>query len=169
MFGDTKIVESTTLKIDEKGRITLPSFTSAEPGDKIALMYDLKRTKILIYEWQKFKEKLDRLYEELEIMYREKEINYKQHHTLVSYIYGDGCLEPPTDVGKGRRIVIPKRAIEKLNLKDEVFVIGQTVSITTRKKVVEDDVTKYIKETVEENRLELYPSEESYTLSKKNV
>ena len=48
MFGDTKIVESKTLKIDEKGRIILPSFTNAEPGDKIALMYDLKRTKILI-------------------------------------------------------------------------------------------------------------------------
>ena len=148
MFGEEQIIGKTVLKVDEKGRITLPKFTQAEPGEEIALMYDLRRTKIVIYAMMEFEAKLKEAGEKIDELYRAKEITYDEKMWFRRYIYGDGCLEPPTTVAKGRRISIPPRAIKKLNLRDEVFVIGN------------------------ETRLEIYPTEEDYTLSlnrQKNV
>lgn len=156
-FGKKEIIGSATLKIDNKNRIVLPSFTYATPEDKIALMYDLKRTKIIIEEWKKFEEHIDYIDDMLKKMYQDKKLTHKQLHQMQLYVFGDGCLEPPTTVGNGRRIVIPSRAIEKLNLKDEVFAVGNTVKIEAQDK------------ELILHRLEIYPSEESYTLSKKNV
>ena len=156
-FGKQEIICQETLKLEEKGKIILPKSTFATQDDKIALMYDLRRTKIIIEEYQKFEEHLDYIEKRLEILYREKKIDYKQLHQFQLYIYGDGCLEPPTTVKSGRRIVIPSRAIERLNLKDTVYAVGNTVRINQPDK------------ELILHRLELYPSEESYTLSKKNV
>lgn len=156
-FGKTEIVGSAKLKLDSKGRIALPSFTHATPEDKIALMYDLKRTKIIIEEYKKFEEHLDIITNVIDELFRKKTIDYTEYHRLRLFIYGDGCLEPPTIVKSGRRITIPARAIGKLNLKDEVYVIGDTVKIN------------YQETELVLHRLEIYPSEESYTLSKKNV
>ena len=156
-FGKKEIIGSAKLKLDSKGRIALPSFTHATPEDRIALMYDLKRTKIIIEEYKRFEEHLEYISQKLEQLYREKKLTYKQLHHMQLYIYGDGCLEPPTTVGSGKRIVIPSRAIEKLNLKDEVYAVGDTVKFELQDKELII------------HRLEIYPSEESYTLSKKNV
>lgn len=156
-FGKSEINCQETLTIDDKGRIVLPKSTHATPEDKVALMYDLKRTKIIIEEYKKFEEHLDYISEKIEEMYQEKKIDYHERHRLQLYIYGDGCLEPPTTVRAGRRITIPSRAIEKLNLGNTVYAVGNTVKI---KRVDKELII---------HRLELYPSEESYTLSKKNV
>jgi len=143
MFGENPIIGQSMQKMDEKGRITLPKYTHAEPGDKIALMYDLKRTKIIIFKLMEFEQKLDEIGKKIDELYREKQITYDERLWFQRYIYGDGCLEPPDTIGKGRRIVIPARAIRKLNLRNEVFVIGN------------------------ETRLEIYPTEEAYTMSLK--
>ena len=148
MFGENPIIGQSMQKMDEKGRITLPKFTHAEPGDKIALMYDLKRTKIIVFKLMEFEQKLEEISQKIDELYREKQITYDERMWIQRYIYGDGCLEPPDTIGKGRRIGIPARAIKKLNLRDEVFIIGN------------------------ETRLEIYPNEETYTLSlnrQKNV
>lgn len=156
-FGKTEIKCRELLKIDEKGRIILPKSTHATPEDRVALMFDLLRTKIIIEEYKKFEEHLDYISDKIDEMYTEKKINHHERHRLQLYIYGDGCLEPPTTVRAGRRVTIPSRAIERLNLKDTVYAVGNTV------KIMHADKELVI------HRLELYPSEENYTLSKKNV
>jgi len=143
MFGENPIIGQSMQKMDEKGRITLPKYTHAEPGDKIALMYDLKRTKIIVFTLMEFEKKLEEIGQRIDELYKTKQISYDERMWFQRYIYGDGCLEPPDTIGKGRRIVIPSRAVKKLNLRDEVFVIGN------------------------ESRLEIYPTEEAYTLSLK--
>lgn len=156
-FGKSEIICQELLKIDAKGRIVLPKATHATPEDRIALMYDLKRTKIIIEEYQKFEEHLDIISEQLDDLFRNKVLDYQQYHHAQLYIYGDGCLEPPTIVRAGRRITIPSRAIQKLNLGDTIYAVGNTVRISHADK------------ELIMHRLELYPTEESYTLSKKNV
>ena len=148
MFGEEEIKGITQIKIDEKGRIKLPKFTKAESGEEVALMFNIEQTKIVVMKLQEFEDKLACLAQRVEELYKERKIDYKTRLRYQRYIYGECCLEPPISVTSGERISIPKRAIRKLNLKDQVYCVGN------------------------ETRLDIYPNEESYALSmskKRNV
>lgn len=141
MFGEQPIIGESIQKIDQRGNVRLPNFTHAEQGDKIALMYDIKKTKIIIFQLQEYKKKLREASDKIDELFHSRKITSSERLRLGRYIFGELCLDQEYTVTKNRNILIPSRAIKELNLQDEIFVIGN------------------------ETKLEIYPDKAAYTLS----
>lgn len=113
----------TNLKIN-KNRIVLPKYSLINPGDKVGFIHDFNMTKLNIYK----KEDLDLIIEEfintVDELKSTKQITYKQYLKIQRYFFGK-CLYYDKEVDSNRRISIPKEALNKLDIKDEVLVVNK--------------------------------------------
>lgn len=145
MFGEKPIVGQTIIRI-KKDRIILPSFTYAEPGDKISATFDAYQKKIILLQEKELYERLSILHKKIQQAYLEKRIDYQERQKLERYFWGILSLHERTITSKLEYQLFNRKSyaiselsrVQKLNLKDEVFAVG--VGTT----------------------LELYPSEEIY-------
>lgn len=113
MFGDKRITGAKTTTLDEKNRIVLPKFTSAEKEDKIAILS---------------KEEFISLYSSdyIEKLFFPNEVKTVEDFMLKSKIYDElsKYLVAELFVGVGNRILIPSILIEQYKIAKKVILSG---------------------------------------------
>lgn len=134
MFGEQLIIGKSEGKIDEKGRIFIPSFVNPEPDDKIIIQE-------IIFD-DEFALKLTAVTEYLGIIERLKNLRnnattveeYNKFNAEIENI----CLQLNylVQIDKQKRILIPKNAINSSGWlpKDELQFNGLGNSLLVRKK-----------------------------------
>lgn len=88
MFGENPIVGKTILRISKDDRITLPSFTGAEPGEEICSMIDPHFEKLILIREKELIEKLQAYLERARTAYELKLITGEQFRWMQRYFYG---------------------------------------------------------------------------------
>ena len=119
MFGENEIIGEKTINIDSKNRIILPSFTGVEIKDKLIPQLNVDNNILFIYGIDVFNKKDEKFNEFLS----KTKMSYEKIRKIQRLYYGKLSLMPE-EVDSSKRIVIPSRAITKLELTDKVFVIG---------------------------------------------
>ena len=108
-----------TLKIDERGRITIPDFTGVEVGENLRFQFDPSFESLLIYSEAEFQEMAESVREKLYVIPSIPKVKKfrRNFFGILSFM--------PEKVDSGKRIHIPERAILRLGLSNNVFIIGQ--------------------------------------------
>ena len=119
MFGENEIIGEKTINIDSKNRIILPSFTGVEIKDKLIPQLNVDNNILFIYGIDVFNKKGEKFNEFLS----KTKMSYEKIRKIQRLYYGKLSFMPE-EVDSSKRIVIPSRAITKLELTDKVFVIG---------------------------------------------
>lgn len=119
MFGENEIIGEKTINIDSKNRIILPSFTGVEIKDKLIPQLNVDNNILFIYGIDVFNKKDEKFNEFLS----KTKMSYEKIRKIQRLYYGKLSFMPE-EVDSSKRIVIPSRAITKLELTDKVFVIG---------------------------------------------
>lgn len=119
MFGENEIIGEKTINIDGKNRIILPSFTGVEIKDKLIPQLNVDNNILFIYGIDVFNKKDEKFNEFLS----KTKMSYEKIRKIQRLYYGKLSFMPE-EVDSSKRIVIPSRAITKLELTDKVFVIG---------------------------------------------
>lgn len=119
MFGENEIIGEKTINIDSKNRIILPSFTGVEIKDKLIPQLNVDNNILFIYGIDVFNKKDEKFNEFLS----KTKMSYEKIRKIQRLYYGELSFMPE-EVDSSKRIVIPSRAITKLELTDKVFVIG---------------------------------------------
>lgn len=119
MFGENEIIGEKTINIDGKNRIILPSFTGVEIKDKLIPQLNVDNNILFIYGIDVFNKKDEKFNEFLS----KTKMSYEKIRKIQRLYYGELSFMPE-EVDSSKRIVIPSRAITKLELTDKVFVIG---------------------------------------------
>ena len=119
MFGENEIIGEKTINIDGKNRIILPSFTGVEIKDKLIPQLNVDNNILFIYGIDVFNKKGEKFNEFLS----KTKMSYEKIRKIQRLYYGKLSFMPE-EVDSSKRIVIPSRAITKLELTDKVFVIG---------------------------------------------
>lgn len=119
MFGENEIIGEKTINIDGKNRIILPSFTGVEIKDKLIPQLNVDNSILFIYGIDVFNKKDEKFNEFLS----KTKMSYEKIRKIQRLYYGKLSFMPE-EVDSSKRIVIPSRAITKLELTDKVFVIG---------------------------------------------
>ena len=119
MFGENEIIGEKTINIDSKNRIILPSFTGVEIKDKLIPQLNVDNSILFIYGIDVFNKKDEKFNEFLS----KTKMSYEKIRKIQRLYYGELSFMPE-EVDSSKRIVIPSRAITKLELTDKVFVIG---------------------------------------------
>lgn len=145
MFGEEIIVTNRPLKLDDKRRITIPSYTGVEEEERLHIMFSPLKEYLLLYRIEDF-EKIIQIYEEyFAKLLEEGKVTPKKHRNLRRYLYASLCFGEER-VDKNHRITLPASALEKLRINNSLYVVGN------------------------KHHLELYKDEETYQrllLSKK--
>ena len=152
MFGDKPIVGQTILRISKDDRITLPSFTGAEPGEEISSMIDPYFEKLILIREKDMIEKLQAYLERAKVARELKIITGEQYRWLQRYFY---AILPQAEKNLNQKLqflLYSKRKENSYDVKelrrlnfhpDQVFAVGSG------------------------HTLEIYKDEESYQLSLK--
>lgn len=119
MFGENEIIGEKTINIDSKNRIILPSFTGVEIKDKLIPQLNVDNNILFIYGMDAFNKKDEKFNEFLS----KTKMSYEKIRKIQRLYYGELSFMPE-EVDSSKRIVIPSKAITKLELTDKVFVIG---------------------------------------------
>lgn len=119
MFGENEIIGEKTINIDSKNRIILPSFTGVEIKDKLIPQLNVDNSILFIYDIDGFNKKD----EKFNAFLSKTKMSSEKIRKLQRLYYGELSFMPE-EVDSSKRIVIPSRAITKLELTDKVFVIG---------------------------------------------
>ena len=119
MFGENEIIGEKTINIDSKNRIILPSFTCVEIKDKLIPQLNVDNSILFIYDIDGFNKKV----EKLNAVLSKTKMSSEKIRKIQRLYYGELSFMPE-EVDSSKRIVIPSRAITKLELTDKVFVIG---------------------------------------------
>ena len=119
MFGENEIIGEKTINIDGKNRIILPSFTGVEIKDKLIPQLNVDNNILFIYGIDVFNKKDEKFNEFLS----KTKMSYEKIRKI-QRLYYEKLSFMPEEVDSSKRIVIPSRAITKLELTDKVFVIG---------------------------------------------
>lgn len=119
MFGENEIIGEKTINIDSKNRIILPSFTGVEIKDKLIPQLNVDNSILFIYGIDVFNKKDEKFNEFLS----KTKMSYEKIRKIQRLYYGELSFMPE-EVDSSKRIVIPSKAITKLELTDKVFVIG---------------------------------------------
>lgn len=119
MFGENEIIGEKTINIDSKNRIILPSFTGVEIKDKLIPQLNVDNSILFIYDIDGFNKKV----EKLNAVLSKTKMSSEKIRKIQRLYYGELSFMPE-EVDSSKRIVIPSRAITKLELTDKVFVIG---------------------------------------------
>ncbi len=134
MFGDKLIIGKSTRKLDEKGRLFIPTFTNAEDGDEIVIESvkekDCLKLRLVAYqEYYKLCERFLKLRDNATSLEE-----YKKYEAEIEKICS--FLETRLIVDSQRRLRFPKEVIENtgLQLGQEYECIGQGISLLISKK-----------------------------------
>ena len=87
MFGENPIEGQTILKIDKTDRITLPSFTGAEPGEEICSMIDPHFERLILLREKDLYEKLQGYLERAKTARELKLISGEDFRNLQRFFY----------------------------------------------------------------------------------
>lgn len=127
MFGEKLIFGQKEVSIDDKGRITLPAFTHAEPKDEVSFVYPETGDYVRIFLYHKI--------ETLMNIMIDKQINTSDLklmediqnaiNNLQSLCIGTATLD------KQKRVIVPKHVRERLKLESSVEIIGATDTVYT--------------------------------------
>lgn len=133
MFGEKPIVGQTILRISKDDRITLPSFTGAEPGEEICSMIDPYFEKLILLREKDLYEKLQAYLNRAQTARELKIITGEQYRWLQRYFY---AILPQAEKNLNQKLqflLYSKRKencydvkeLRRLNFRpDQVFVVG---------------------------------------------
>lgn len=137
MFGDKKIELATEVKFQRSHKLPLPEITEVESQEKLGLIYDLKRTKLLIYNLQELQKLLQEILQVLDEKLILQEISEKKYRQYRRYLFAK-LYQEDVECDDKKRITIPLNVIKHLNLSEKVYMVGK------------------------DTHLEIYPSQESF-------
>lgn len=143
MFGEQKIEGQTLVKIDSSGKIKLPKFTGAEPGEELMPMIYFDKSKIIIGKEEELLEKLMILLDRLKQSKNRTSADLYEVRRYRRYIFGYCCFMSEK-VDKNGKIKLPSRALEEVKFSKEAYIVGNETSI------------------------HIYPNEEAYKLTLAN-
>ncbi len=123
MFGEKEIIGIKNLRLN-KNRISLPSFTFAEPKDELFFIFDHKQQHMILLQEEELMTTLDRIRNDLKEKVSLGELSYKEYLRYQRYLYGIMCIEGHK-VDAQKRILIPERGLKQLNIKDDVIAVGK--------------------------------------------
>jgi len=120
MFGEKYILGRKQIKLDKAGRIILPTFTYAEPGEDVVFMISNNMEYINLFSRNDISKKLNTLIEKQTEASSFNEYNtlQAQINMIQNYCFGH------SEVDGQRRVLIPKSLREKILSGTDVFVNG---------------------------------------------
>lgn len=120
MFGENYILGKKSIKMDDKGRIILPSFTYAEPKEDIVFMISDNMEYINLFSKNDIVNKLDILVSKQAKVQSSNEFNLiqAQINMFQNYCFGYSSVDGQ------RRVLIPNSLREKILSSNEIFVNG---------------------------------------------
>lgn len=123
MFGEETIILNQKISLDSKNRIVLPKSTGIVSGEEIGIMFDPKKTKLLLYGLEDYYELLKKYDEYFTKLKETDEITARKYRDLKRYLYGSLCFsEEKAD--QNHRLTLPKRGISSLEINSSVFAVG---------------------------------------------
>ena len=134
MFGDKLIIGKSTRQMDKKGRIFIPKFSDAEPGDEI-IVEPIKTDNGYDIRLMAYKEYFNICQRFMKL--RDNATSTEEFNRYSSEIEKlCSLLEATLTVDGQRRIAFPKETLDNLSLETdtEYNFIGQGVSLLMSKK-----------------------------------
>ena len=137
MFAEKEIVGEGLIKVSKGRKIILPSYTYAEPQDKLGLFYGvslkkiplakdkLGRIKIVIMKINEFAEKLTRFQTNIDNAYHSGSITFKEYHEYRRIFYAMLAISRE-EVSKLGKITIDEIPVRNLNITDSVYAVGNS-------------------------------------------
>lgn len=138
MLGEKKIVGNKYVKISAENKFRLPAFTGAEVGDEVIVSYMPTQKKVVIGT----KALEDKMYELYYKIVSVKDLPEEEKRKMLRMVFG--ILTYETKLSSSKQILLPKKAIQHQIFQNKAYIVGK------------------------EEYVEVYPSEEDYTLSLKN-
>lgn len=135
MFAEKEIVGEGLIKVSKGRKLILPSYTYAEPQDKLGLFYGvslekiplikdrLGRIKIIIMKLSEFEEKLTRFQTNLVNSYKSGNISYQKYTEYHRIFYAMLAISQE-EVSKLGKITIDEIPVRNLNIIDSVYAVG---------------------------------------------
>jgi len=134
MFGEKLIIGNTSGKIDEKGRIKLPSFTNAEENDQLIIekISEDGEVTLKLHIYQKYFDIIKR-FQDLRDSATSTEEFFKYDSEIEKIC---SFLKHSITIDKQRRIQLPKQFFETStwNNSEEIEFIGLGSSLLIRKQ-----------------------------------
>lgn len=122
MFGEQDMFFTKNVKLDDKNRFILPSLTKVEENDELAF-FDNNNTYLSLYNLNVLKRELNRLRKlKNKALSNIDMIKYEYFSQQIYYLCS--CIDNELKLGKGNRIVIQKKYINKFHFEDSIFIQG---------------------------------------------
>ena len=139
MMGEKQIVGNKYVKISKENKVRLPAFTGAEVGEEVIVTFMPIQKKLVVGT----SAVEDKMYELFNKIISLENCTAVEKRRLLRSIFGTLTYE--IKLNSEKQIKIPKKALESEMFKEKVYIVGK------------------------EDYIEIYPSEEEYQLSLKNI
>lgn len=143
MFGDNITNFSQEVSVNNN-KITIPKITGVESEDTISFIYDLKRTKLLLYSVKELEESLNHTNEKLKEKRLTHQITEKKYRRYIRFLLNKLYLDDKKCDSK-MRVKLPSKAIEHFNITDKVYMVGKDthLELFPSKEVYDEEVKSF--------------------------
>ena len=156
MFGEKPMDNEKAIIGINNDKIILPSFTNAEPGDKVSATLDPYQKKIILLQERELIERLNILHGKMQLAYQEGRLKAKDYHDLQRYFWGMLPLHERTLNKKLEYQLFNRKPVASLELKqiqritfgESVFAVG----VCTTLEIYPDEQSYHDYQTMEEQR-----------------
>ena len=123
MLGDEILLFQTTVTIDDKTRILMPSKTLVKPKEQL-ILYDSREGYLSIYSAIEFEERLKYLQNQARREFEKGNFNQKDLYKC-QLAFECARVFDKQNVDSARRLLLGKYIMEKFNFDKEVFMEGE--------------------------------------------
>lgn len=114
--------EDFIISVDDRGRITIPSFTKVEPGEYLCFRWAFDKSHLILESEEENKKVFTKFESILDELLEEGKIDYHKKIWIRRVFYGIYNFMPEV-VSKDRKIKVPKQAINQYGLTKKVKVM----------------------------------------------